>query len=533
MTSEARVRIVLQARTGSSRLPAKSLLPVGGIPLVLLCAQRLGQDGLEVVVATSDHEDDDLLAHTLERKDVRVVRGSLSDVLGRFILATADLDDSDLAVRVTGDNPLPDADFVRRLLRLHQDSGMPCIFTHSPRDGLPYGLSAEVLTVGLLRHAGSRMHDVSDREHVTTWVRSEYPGSIASHRDFGLPDLSDFRCTVDTLEDYLAVAKLFDCPHPVSVPWSELAERLVSAGKRTSGGDMGWLVLGTAQLGMDYGITNIRGKPSEHVAFEVVRKAIAAGVRWIDTAASYGDAETRTGRAVEETQVPQMQFVTKVPPQRGAGISTSGSVYRSLFRLRTRALAAALLHDWDDFKARGGEHWMALKELRREGIVDRIGVSVYDPEQAMTALDEPSLGHLQIPVNILDRRWDRPDVEAAFEARPDVTVHARSVFLQGLLLGNGERWPLSASRGTGLLSRLDDLAPELGRRNRLDLCLAYVRGLPWVDAAVIGVQDAGELDETLALASTVPLSGEEVDLVRARLGDVPTQLLDPRRWSNA
>ena len=103
-----RVRIVLQARTTSTRLPAKVLLPVGGMPLAILCARRLGSSGREVVLATSDTPSDDVLASIAEANAIRVHRGSLDDVLTRFLDCTADLADEDLIVRATADNAVPD-----------------------------------------------------------------------------------------------------------------------------------------------------------------------------------------------------------------------------------------------------------------------------------------------------------------------------------------------------------------------------------------------------------------------------------------
>src|SRR5579872_736077 len=133
------VRIVLQARTSSSRLPAKSLLPVGGLPLAVLCARRLANTGREVILATSSDCSDDLLAAVAEEHGIKVFRGSLEDVLARFVACTADLADEDLIVRATADNALPDGVFVDQLIALFEAQPLPYLGTSSPADGLPYG----------------------------------------------------------------------------------------------------------------------------------------------------------------------------------------------------------------------------------------------------------------------------------------------------------------------------------------------------------------------------------------------------------
>lgn len=91
-----RRRVVPQARANSTRLPGKVLLPVCGMPIVVLAAKRTARDGLEVVVATSDDLSNDALAATIARHGLTCLRGLLNDVPSRFVLMTADLDDDDI-----------------------------------------------------------------------------------------------------------------------------------------------------------------------------------------------------------------------------------------------------------------------------------------------------------------------------------------------------------------------------------------------------------------------------------------------------
>ena len=115
-----RVRVVIQARLNSSRLPGKMLLPMAGMPLIELVARRASRSGHEVVVATSAEQYDGLIERALAPTGIPVVRGSLDDVLGRFVVATADLDDEDIVVRLTGDNPVADAGLVDELLAAYR-----------------------------------------------------------------------------------------------------------------------------------------------------------------------------------------------------------------------------------------------------------------------------------------------------------------------------------------------------------------------------------------------------------------------------
>src|SRR5262245_54214594 len=110
MTS--RLRIVLQARLESRRLPGKALLPLAKIPMFVLAARRAARNGMEVVVATSKDRFDDLIAHFCDLAGLSFFRGASDDVYSRFIGVTAELPDDAIVVRLTADNVFPDADLI-------------------------------------------------------------------------------------------------------------------------------------------------------------------------------------------------------------------------------------------------------------------------------------------------------------------------------------------------------------------------------------------------------------------------------------
>lgn len=206
MGSTARVRVVVQARMTSTRLPGKSLLPLGGVPLAVLVLRRATNTGREAVLATSSESSDDELASTVAAAGFDVMRGSRLDVLSRFLDATADLDDDDVVVRLTADNPVPDGELIDTLVgRLHTDD---LEYVHIDQDAVPYGLSAEAFTARALRSVASS-GDPADREHVTVSLRRR---TTAAPFRLGLPAglRHGLRCTVDSPEDHTAMAAVFD-----------------------------------------------------------------------------------------------------------------------------------------------------------------------------------------------------------------------------------------------------------------------------------------------------------------------------------
>lgn len=300
------------------------------------------------------------------------------------------------------------------------------------------------------------------------------------------------------------------------------------------------LVLGTAQLGLpNYGRTNRTGQPSWSAALGLVRRAVEAGVREFDTARAYGDSESRLGQALGAIPGP-VSVVTKLDPlaDLGADIgreavraAVDASVSRSLQDLGLSTLPVLLLHRWAHRRQWSGWAWERLRELQEGGRIRRLGASVYSPQEALEALEDPSVGHLQVPFSLLDGRWLAAGVDRRAIARPDVVVHARSLFLQGILLHGPELWPPVATvDAVDWTRRIDGWVGRLGRRDRVDLCLAFGRAQSWIHGLVIGVDSVGHLEEILGHFQRAPLDGDEVRAVVADVGILPEGLLNPSLW---
>jgi len=110
------IHIFLQARLSSKRLPAKALLPIAGMPVVVLAAKRAGNHGRKVTVLTSDEQEDDLLVSSLQQVAIPFYRGPQDDVLGRFLAASKNFDEQAIIVRLTADNVMPDGALIEDAL---------------------------------------------------------------------------------------------------------------------------------------------------------------------------------------------------------------------------------------------------------------------------------------------------------------------------------------------------------------------------------------------------------------------------------
>jgi spore coat polysaccharide biosynthesis protein SpsF len=298
------------------------------------------------------------------------------------------------------------------------------------------------------------------------------------------------------------------------------------------------LVLGSVQLGLTYGAANRTGKPSRGTALRLVRRAIDAGVSSIDTARAYGDSEERLGEALQGRKA--VRTITKLSPlselredasREDARAVVNASVAESLAALKRDRIDCLLLHRAAHMTSHGGAIWERLIELLEDGTVMALGVSVQSPEEALAALDSADVQHIQLPFNLLDWRWREAGIIARTESRAHVTVHARSVLLQGLLAGDTSAWPPIEGVDAGALTQLlHALAHEFGRNNTADLCLAYARGQSWIDGVVVGMETEDQLEENLRLFVRPPLAPEVCSEIEQRIPRVPAALLNPANW---
>jgi spore coat polysaccharide biosynthesis protein SpsF len=272
------------------------------------------------------------------------------------------------------------------------------------------------------------------------------------------------------------------------------------------------LVLGTAQLGLD-------GATAAREAQLVLQASFHAGISWIETSPAFGAAEQRIGRALPRAS--GQRIATRLSRLDPSGIreAVTASVRGSCTRLNTSRLDVVVLESASQLAAFEGQLWRALRELRDEGTIYELGMPVASPEEALAAIAEPDIRYIQLQFNALDWRWRDSGVIDALAARPDITVHAHSALMQGLLAATpGVRWPAVGSIDPEALRQsLWALAADLGRDCPADLCIAYVRAQPWIHGVIAGARNPSQLALNLARFRRPALTTEEVRLVNAVL----------------
>lgn len=293
---------------------------------------------------------------------------------------------------------------------------------------------------------------------------------------------------------------------------------------------LGRLGLGTAQFGMDYGVSNARGKPNEQEVARLLAAAEAAGVGYLDTATGYSDAEALVGRFLSPDS--RIRIVTKTPPVAAPRIEAAHkrdvleSVSRSLERLRIQRLHGLLIHHAADLAKPGWEHLVeAMTEAQERGLVDRLGVSVYDPDQLEMAEGKLRIGIAQIPFNILDSRLARSDVVGRLRSG-GCEIHARSVFLQGLLLMAPSSLPDFFDPVRGELARLHALWAGAGL-TPASACIAYVIQSGAVDVTIVGFNGLAEFAEVRDILRGAQMRAA---VPQGEGPSIDAKYIDPSRW---
>jgi aryl-alcohol dehydrogenase-like predicted oxidoreductase len=282
------------------------------------------------------------------------------------------------------------------------------------------------------------------------------------------------------------------------------------------------LALGTAQFGLPYGVSNTSGQVQGAEVKAILKAAKDAGVDMLDTAAAYGDAESIIAEATADLEHPFL-IVSKTPPSTDID-AVIAAVRRSAELAGKNGLDTILVHHPNDLAGNTGDRlWRALHDLVDEGAARRVGLSASfeDRPSYLAARFSPSV--MQLPVSMFDQRLVRDGTLAELTTM-GVEIHARSIFLQGLLFATAQQ----------LSAPIQHIATCLEARRRLiiargfslvEAAMAYVLAQPEISRAVVGVTGLAELNEVLCAAAAsppnLPWDGLAID--------DPT-VLNPTRW---
>jgi aryl-alcohol dehydrogenase-like predicted oxidoreductase len=303
------------------------------------------------------------------------------------------------------------------------------------------------------------------------------------------------------------------------------------------------LALGTVQFGLDYGISNKNGQVDKGQVTDIIKLAMSLGIDTLDCAGAYGDSEQILGHII--AQLPshqQFNIVSKISPLTNEQSSINDSFSMSLKNLHCDKIDTLLFHRAENLLNHPKKELLfeQLQGLKSQGKVNRIGVSVYSPEQLKTiALNYP-IELAQVPMNVFDQRFISSDMIKLCQQK-NIKFHVRSLFLQGLLFIEHDKLPTYFAPYQEKFKCFSTLAKHLNC-SKLALALVIVAQNSHnikvdntsepndiIEKVVVGVCSAKQLTEIVNAyqqAQNLPISMQEI----LSLADDRVGFINPAMW---
>lgn len=280
------------------------------------------------------------------------------------------------------------------------------------------------------------------------------------------------------------------------------------------------IILGTVQLGIQYGINNVTGKPNQQQAYQLLQQAQESGIEILDSAEAYGDSLSVIGSFMKSSNS-RFQVISKFI---GDSQCLEDKLNKMLEETSIKSLYAYLYHRFDDYLS--GNYKQELLNLKKKGKIERIGVSLYSLDEIKKVNDDSSIDLIQVPLNIFDLEEQKKDLlEGAKNNGKE--IHVRSVFLQGLFFKDPHTLTGNLVAMQQPLQHLRSIASKYHLSIRT-LCLSFALTQPFVDKVIIGIDSKEQLIENLKSAQSEFPKDLIGEIEKIKIPD--RSLLNPSQW---
>ena len=295
------------------------------------------------------------------------------------------------------------------------------------------------------------------------------------------------------------------------------------------------ITLGTAQMGMKYGIANKNKNPNLKKSLEILNFAFTNGINCYDTAQVYGESEKILGQFFKRkrkkpiiiSKLPKIVVKERNPNFEQVYNFMKKSLSESTKQLEIEKLPICLLHNFSDINRYDGLIEKSLIKLKENNLVSKIGVSTYTPKEAKQFLENKKLDTIQIPINIMDTRLIKNGIIKELK-KENKMIFARSIFLQGIVFLKPNKLPKKLIRFSKNIKKIQQICLE----NNLmieQLSFLFIRDLDEINSVVMGVDTLEQLKQNKKLLSmpSLPISINEKIL---EIPQLPDRLLNPSKW---
>lgn len=298
---------------------------------------------------------------------------------------------------------------------------------------------------------------------------------------------------------------------------------------------MAHLCLGTVQFGMKYGINNQIGRqPTWKESFEMLDYALDHGIDTIDTARAYGEAELILGSYFNQRKKKKdIKIISKLRPNIVAEGNAAVKIVmeeckNSLKRLCIEQLDGYLLHTPEYIYKE--DILLELMNLKQQGYVRNIGVSIYDLKDGYAAIDTGIVDYIQLPYSILDQRGIKEGFIADAK-KAQIKIFTRSAFLQGLFMMDKKFIPDYLKNAVPYLNIVESVLSRYGV-DKVSAILEFIKCERDIDYLVFGVEKKAQLEENIFKASHLSVPLECIKELKEKINNVESSIVFPSLWSN-
>ncbi|WP_431165295.1 aldo/keto reductase [Tenacibaculum halocynthiae] len=285
------------------------------------------------------------------------------------------------------------------------------------------------------------------------------------------------------------------------------------------------LILGTVQFGLNYGVNNTKGKPSSENIKNILDTAYNNGICLLDTAEAYGDSQEKIGE-YHLNSSNKFEIITKFSATvKNLPFNITERIKKNIATLQVNNLYCYMFHSFKDFDSYFKPFQKDLSSLKKEGIIKKIGVSLYTNEEFEKVLEFDDIDLIQLPFNLLDNTTKRGGILSK-AVKKGIEIHTRSVFLQGLFFKkttdlSGNLKPLNKN-----FDKLHNLCSDNYKMN--DLALNYVHSQEKIDKVLIGVDTVDQLLDNLSSIKK-EISSDRIEEIN-NINVEQNELLNPSNW---
>lgn len=532
--------VIIQARQSSKRLPNKVILPINYISIIEIIYRRVFSKNYKTVVAISIDKSDDLLCSLLKSKKIPYYRGSLINVKSRFLNICKDYSDQKIVVRLTADNIFPDKYLINEMIDYFYKNKKNYLYIDQKSKKIPYGLSVELFRLSEIRKLKNK--NKKNIEHVTYSIDKK-------NNEFQINTKFYFKkkASIDNIEDYFLINSFFKLKKvSLFLHWNNLIKKfyqfckLATISKPHYEDRISRIIIGTAQIGKLYGVSNLKKINQEDIK-KISDFINLSGIKSIDTARDYPDSERLIGKHFSNNQ--SLEIYTKISNKINLLKNENklhkcllDSIKKSFINLKTNNVECLYIHNLSEDKDLSLKTLKILKKIKKNYNIKFIGISItnlLDIDQILDTEIRDYIDIVQVPQSILDNRISKIKINRLKKNK--IKIILRSIFLQGLIfLDDKSKWPNNLKKFyKAFFKKSEFIKKKLGCLSILELAIMYVYSKNPKSKMIVGINSFSHLTEIYSLLFKKKFNINELEFIEKQFKPLNQKklLLNPTLWN--